>query len=247
MQSTNSNPGGFRRKPRRLHPPYDPGMSSVPVIAIDGPSASGKGTVAQRVAARLGFHYLDSGALYRLVAFAAIQQQIALDDEAALARATGSLEVRFLGENIMLNQEDVTDAIRSEAVGEGASRVAALPAVRQALLTRQRAFRQPPGLVADGRDMGSVVFPDAVLKIYLTADADERARRRHKQLIEKGMDANIMTLLQDIRQRDARDSARAIAPLQKCDDASLLDTTKLSIDAAVEQVLARYVVATRVP
>lgn len=222
-------------------------MSSVPVIAIDGPSASGKGTVAQRVAARLGFHYLDSGVLYRLVAFAAIQQQIALDDEAALARATGSLEVRFLGENIMLNQEDVTDAIRSEAVGEGASRVAALPAVRQALLTRQRAFRQPPGLVADGRDMGSVVFPDAVLKIYLTADADERARRRHKQLIEKGMDANITTLLQDIRQRDARDSARAIAPLQKCDDASLLDTTKLSIDAAVEQVLARYVVATRVP
>ncbi len=218
-----------------------------PVIAIDGPSASGKGTVAQRVAARLGFHYLDSGALYRLVTFGAFQQRVALDDEFALARLAGSLAVRFDGEKITLNQEDVTDSIRIEAVGEGASRVAALPAVRQALLERQRAFRQPPGLVADGRDMGSVVFPDAALKIYLTADADERARRRYKQLIEKGMDANITTLLQDIRQRDARDSARAIAPLQKSDDASLLDTTKLSIDAAVEDVLARYVAAKRVP
>jgi len=222
-------------------------ITSVPVIAIDGPSASGKGTVAQRVAARLGFHYLDSGALYRLVTLGALQQRVALDDESALARLAASLDVRFHGEKLFLNQEDVTDAIRTEAVGEGASRVAALPAVRQALLERQRAFRQPPGLVADGRDMGSVVFPDAVLKIYLTADADERARRRYKQLIEKGMDANITTLLQDIRHRDARDSARAVAPLQKSDDASLLDTTKLSIDAAVEQVLARYVAAKRVP
>lgn len=222
-------------------------MSSVPVIAIDGPSASGKGTVAQRVAARLGFHYLDSGALYRLVTFGAHQQRLALDDESALARLAGSLDARFHGENITLNQVDVTDLIRSEAVSEGASRVAALPAVRQALLERQRAFRQPPGLVADGRDMGSVVFPDAVLKIYLTADPEERARRRHKQLIDKGMGANMATLLQDIRHRDARDSARAVAPLQKSDDASLLDTTKLSIDAAVEQVLARYVVAKRVP
>lgn len=222
-------------------------MSSVPVIAIDGPSASGKGTVAQRVAARLGFHYLDSGTLYRLVTFDALQQRVALDDETTLARLAASLAVRFAGANIFLNQEDVTDSIRREAVSEGASRVAALPAVRQALLERQRAFRQPPGLVADGRDMGSVVFPDAVLKIYLTADAGERARRRYKQLIEKGMDANITTLLQDIRHRDARDSARAIAPLQKSDDASLLDTTKLSIDAAVEHVLARYVAAKQVP
>jgi len=219
----------------------------IPVIAIDGPTASGKGTVAQRVAARLGFHYLDSGALYRLVAFGALQQRVALDDGPALARLAASLDVRFNGENILLNQEDVTDSIRSEAVSDGASRVAALPAVRQALLERQRAFRQPPGLVADGRDMGSVVFPDAMLKIYLTADADERARRRHKQLIEKGMDANITTLLQDIRHRDARDSARAVAPLQKSDDASLLDTTKLSIETAVEQVLARYVAAKWVP
>ena len=221
--------------------------NTVPVIAIDGPTASGKGTVAQRVAARLGFHYLDSGALYRLVAFGALKQRVALDDGPTLARLAASLDVCFNGENIHLNQEDVTDSIRSEAIGDGASRVAALPAVRQALLERQRAFRQPPGLVADGRDMGSVVFPDAVLKIYLTADADERARRRHKQLIEKGMDANITTLLQDIRHRDARDSARAVAPLQKSDDASLLDTTKLSIEAAVEQVLARYVAAKRVP
>jgi len=216
------------------------------VIAIDGPSASGKGTVAQRVAARLGLHYLDSGALYRLSAFVALQQRVALDDEAALARLTASLVVRFFGENVFLNQEDVTYSIRSEAVSEGASQIATLPAVRRALLDRQRAFRQPPGLVADGRDMGSVVFPDAVLKIYLTADAGERARRRYKQLIEKGMGANITTLLQDIRHRDARDSARAAAPLQKSDDASLLDTTKLSIDAAVEQVLARYVAAKRV-
>ena len=216
------------------------------MIAIDGPSASGKGTVAQRVAARLGLHYLDSGALYRLSAFVALQQRVALDDEAALARLTASLVVRFFGENVFLNQEDVTYSIRSEAVSEGASQIATLPAVRRALLDRQRAFRQPPGLVADGRDMGSVVFPDAVLKIYLTADAGERARRRYKQLIEKGMGANITTLLQDIRHRDARDSARAAAPLQKSDDASLLDTTKLSIDAAVEQVLARYVAAKRV-
>jgi len=218
-----------------------------PVIAIDGPSASGKGTVAKRIAQRLGFHYLDSGALYRLVTLSALQKRVALDNEAALAQLAGALDVRFHEDNVFLNQEDVTDLIRSEEVSATASQVAVLPAVRQALLRRQRAFRQPPGLVADGRDMGSVVFPDAVLKIYLTADTAERALRRYKQLIEKGMDANITTLLQDIRQRDARDSARAIAPLQKSDDASLLDTTKLSIDAAVEQVLARYAAAKRVP
>lgn len=217
------------------------------MIAIDGPSASGKGTVAKQVAQRLGFHYLDSGALYRLVTLSALQNRLALDDEAALARLAGALDIRFQGDNVFLNQEDVTDLIRSEQVGANASRVAALPAVRRALLMRQRAFRRVPGLVAEGRDMGSVVFPDAVLKIYLTADTDERALRRHKQLIEKGMDASITTLLQDIRQRDARDSARAVAPLQKSDDASLLDTTKLSIDAAVEQVLARYAAAKRVP
>jgi cytidylate kinase len=219
----------------------------IPVIAIDGPSASGKGTVAKRIAQRLGFHYLDSGALYRLVTLSALQRRVAFDNEVALAQIAGALDARFQEDDVFLNQEDVTDLIRSEEVSAGASRVAALPAVRQALLKLQRAFRQPPGLVAEGRDMGSVVFPDALLKIYLTADAAERALRRHKQLIEKGMDANIAILLQDIRQRDARDSARAVAPLQKSDDACLLDTTKLSIDAAVEQVLARYDAAIRVP
>jgi cytidylate kinase len=218
-----------------------------PVIAIDGPSASGKGTVAKLVAQRLGFNFLDSGALYRAVALAALKAGVGLDDEAALARVAAALDISFDGDKIHMNQELVTDAIRSERISASTSEVAALPAVRQALLKRQRAFRQPPGLVADGRDMGAVVFPDAVLKIYLTADAAERTRRRYKQLIEKGMDANMATLLQDIRQRDERDSARATAPLQKSDDASLLDTTKLSIAATVEQVLARYAAAKQVP
>ena len=217
------------------------------MIAIDGPSASGKGTVAKRVAQHLGFHYLDSGALYRLVALAALKAQVGLNDQAAIGHLAGALKVRFDDDNIFLNQEDVTDAIRSEQVGANASRLAALPAVRQALLARQRAFRLPPGLVAEGRDMGTVVFPNAVLKIYLTADAAERASRRYKQLIEKGMDANMTALLQDIRHRDARDSARAVAPLRKSYDASLLDTTKLSIEEAAEQVLARYAAAKHVP
>ena len=219
----------------------------IPVIAIDGPSASGKGTVAKLVAGRLGFHYLDSGALYRLVALVAMRSQVPLDDESALARLAAHLDLVFRGDNVTLNQEDVTDSIRSEEVGAGASRVAALPEVRRALLTRQRAFRVAPGLVAEGRDMGTVVFPDATLKIYLTANVEERARRRHKQLIEKGMDANMATLLQDIRQRDGRDSARAAAPLQKAGDAISLDTTALTIAAAVDEVLARYAAASRVP
>ncbi len=219
----------------------------IPVIAIDGPSASGKGTVAKLVAQRLGFHFLDSGALYRAVTLAALKAGVGLDDEAALARVAAALDISFDGDAIHMNQELVTDAIRSERISASTSEVAAMPAVRQALLKRQRAFRQPPGLVADGRDMGAVVFPDAVLKIYLTADVAERTRRRYKQLIEKGMDANMATLLQDIRQRDERDSARATAPLQMSNDASLLDTTKLSIAAAVEQVLARYAAAKQVP
>ena len=221
--------------------------SAVPVIAIDGPSASGKGTVAKQVARRLGFHFLDSGALYRLVTLAAAKAGVGLHDEAALASLAAALDVCFDGDEIHMNQELVTDAIRSEQVSASTSQVAALRSVRQALLKRQRAFRRPPGLVADGRDMGSVVFPDAVLKIYLTADVGERARRRYKQLIEKGMDANMATLLQDIRHRDESDSARAVAPLQKGDDASLLDTTRLSIEAAVEQVLARYAAAIQGP
>ncbi|MEJ5211362.1 MAG: bifunctional 3-phosphoshikimate 1-carboxyvinyltransferase/cytidylate kinase [Burkholderiales bacterium] len=212
----------------------------VPVIAIDGPSASGKGTVAQRVAAQLGFHYLDSGALYRLVALAALRAGVAWDDEAGLARLAQGLDVRFEGGRVWLAGEEVTDAIRTEEVSQGASSVAQWPAVREALLDRQRAFRQPPGLVADGRDMGSVVFPDARLKIYLTASPEVRAQRRYKQLMEKGMSANIQTLLQDIRARDARDSQRSAAPLQKCADASLLDTSSLTIDQAVEAVLQQY-------
>jgi cytidylate kinase len=218
-----------------------------PVIAIDGPSASGKGTVAKRVAQRLGFHYLDSGALYRLVGFAARCAFVSSADVSKVAQLAAALDVRFDGDEVYLNQELVTDVIRSEAAGAAASEVAAHGAVRKALLGRQRAFRVPPGLVADGRDMGSVVFPDATLKIYLTADPQERAVRRYKQLIGKGMDANMAALLQDIQARDDRDSGRAVAPLQKSGDAILLDTTGVSIDDAVEQVLARYAAATQVP
>src|SRR6187455_667563 len=209
----------------------------VPVIAIDGPSASGKGTVAQRVAGKLGFHYLDSGALYRLVALAAIRSGVDLGDETALSEVTAHLDVVFEDSEIRLGNEDVSDAIRAEACSNAASRIAAYPQVRQALLARQRAFRRCPGLVADGRDMGSVVFPDAVAKIFLTASAETRAERRHKQLMEKGVDANIATLLEDIRERDRRDSNRAVAPLQVGAGTFLLDTTSLNIEQAVESVL----------
>jgi len=221
--------------------------NAVPVIAIDGPSASGKGTIAQLVARRLGFHYLDSGVLYRLVGLAARRAQVNTSDEMRVARLAKDLDVRFDNGEIYLNQELVTDFLRSEDAGAAASEVAALPAVRNALLLRQRALRAPPGLVADGRDMGSVVFPDARLKIYLTADAAERAKRRYKQLIGKGMDANMAALLQDIKARDGRDSGRAVAPLKKGSDAILLDTTNLSIDDAVNEVLARYATAAQVP
>jgi 3-phosphoshikimate 1-carboxyvinyltransferase/cytidylate kinase len=210
------------------------------VIAIDGPSASGKGTVAQRVAERLQFHYLDSGALYRLVAYTAIQSEVDLTDETALSDIARDLDVVFTGARILLKGEDVADAIRAEVCSNGASKVAAYPQVRASLLDRQRAFRQIPGLVADGRDMGSVVFPDAVLKIFLTADAETRAQRRYKQLMEKGIDANISTLLQDIRDRDARDINRSVAPLQQGADAILLDTTSLNIVQAVDEVLRQY-------
>ncbi len=215
-------------------------MNDTPVIAIDGPSASGKGTVAQRVAERLRFHYLDSGALYRLVAYTAIQSEVDLTDETELSGIARDLDVVFTGAKILLKGEDVADAIRAEVCSNGASKVAAYPQVRASLLDRQRAFRQMPGLVADGRDMGSVVFPDAALKIFLTADAETRAQRRYKQLMEKGIDANISTLLQDIRDRDARDINRSVAPLQQGADAILLDTTSLNIAQAVDEVLRRY-------
>lgn len=213
-------------------------MSHIPVIAIDGPSASGKGTVAERVARALGFHYLDSGALYRLVALAAERAGVDISDEARLAELAAGLDVRFQSGRIDLAGEDVSDAIRTEAVGVASSRVAALPAVRTALLARQRRFRQPPGLVADGRDMGSVVFTDADLKIFLTAGVEIRAERRYKQLMDKGIAASIHDLSRDLRERDARDAARPVAPLRQMPDARLLDTSEMSVDEAVEQVLA---------
>jgi 3-phosphoshikimate 1-carboxyvinyltransferase len=213
---------------------------SVPVIAIDGPSASGKGTVAQRVAQALGYHYLDSGALYRLLALAASQRGVALDDEAALAALALQIDIRFEGADIWLDGGQVGDELRTEQSGNAASKVAALPAVRAALLDKQKAFRQAPGLVADGRDMASVVFPDAALKIFLTASAEARAERRYKQLMEKGISVNIIDLLQEIRLRDERDSQRSVAPLQQAPGASLLETTNLNIEQAVSAVLSQY-------
>jgi cytidylate kinase len=213
---------------------------SVPVIAIDGPSASGKGTIAERVAQTLGFHYLDSGALYRLVALAALRSGVEFDNETAVAGLANDLDVRFGCGEIIIDSQIVTDDIRSEICSMGASRVAALPAVRRALLARQRAFRQTPGLVAEGRDMGTVVFPDATLKLFLTASAAVRAERRYKQLKEKGIDANIRTLLGELRERDGRDSARSVAPLQKAIDARELDSTGRGIEEIVRQVLDWY-------
>ena len=212
----------------------------LPVIAIDGPSASGKGTVAALVARELGFHYLDSGAIYRATAHAARLAGVALEDEAGLVELAWRIELRFDGVEVYLNGAAVGDVIRTEEAGRAASSIAARPALRAALLQRQRAFRQPPGLVSDGRDMGSVVFPDATLKVYLTASAEERAQRRYKQLIEKGFDANLSDLLQDLRDRDARDAARAAAPLRQSADAALLDTTSLTIAQAVARVLRWY-------
>jgi cytidylate kinase len=214
--------------------------NDAPVIAIDGPSASGKGTVAERVAAALGFHFLDSGALYRLVTLKALREEVPLDDPQALAMAARRMEISFRDGKLWLDGQDVTQSVRAEAVGSATSRVAASPQVRDALLERQRGFRQPPGLVADGRDMGSVVFPDAVLKVFLTADVAIRAERRHKQLMEKGMCAKMADVVEELRQRDARDSNRPVAPLRHYPDALFLDTGGLTIDQAVEQVLAWY-------
>ena len=211
-----------------------------PVIAVDGPAASGKGTIAQGVARALGFHYLDSGSLYRLVALKALQAGIPLDDGARLAQAAAGMTTAFVGDRIELDRVDVTTAIRSPAISAAASQVAVFPEVRRALLARQRAFRRPPGLVADGRDMGTVVFPDALLKVYVTASAEERARRRYKQLIEKGNPVTLAGLLREIRERDARDSARAAAPLRTAADAIVLDTTDMSIDASIAFVVEQF-------
>jgi cytidylate kinase len=215
-------------------------MATVPVIAIDGPSGSGKGTVAQQAAKALGFRYLDSGAIYRIAALAALRANISLSDEQRLAQLARQLDVRFDDGGVYLGAEDVSFELRSEATGNAASTIAVLPDLRVALLDRQRAFRRPPGLVADGRDMGSVVFPDAVVKIFLTASVEIRAERRYKQLIDKGMSANIAQILEELRDRDARDSARAAAPLKISEDAVLLDTTNLTVDQAVKFVLQRY-------
>ena len=211
---------------------------SVPIIAIDGPSASGKGTVAARVAQALGFHYLDSGALYRLVALAALRHGVTLDDTGGLARLAGSMDVSFDASGVRLDGADVGEALRTEEVSRAASRVASQGPVRDALLARQRAFRQAPGLVADGRDMGSVVFPEAALKVYLTADVGTRAERRHKQLMEKGMYARMEDVVEDLASRDARDASRAVAPLRHYPDAIFLDTTGLTIDQAVDRILS---------
>jgi cytidylate kinase len=212
----------------------------IPVIAIDGPSASGKGTVAALVANELGFHYLDSGAIYRVTAHAAMQKGVALDDEPALVALTRLLELRFDGAEVYLDGQPVGDAIRTEEAGRAASRIAALPDLRAALLDLQRGFRKAPGLVTDGRDMGSVVFPDATVKVFLTATAEERAKRRYKQLIEKGFGASLPALVQDLRERDARDASRATAPLRQEADANLLETTDMTIAHAVQQVIEWY-------
>ncbi|HJW54274.1 MAG TPA: (d)CMP kinase [Burkholderiaceae bacterium] len=214
--------------------------TGISVITLDGPTASGKGTVAHRVAERLGFHYLDSGALYRLTALMALRKNTPLTDEHALSKLAGALPCSFIGDKVFLMQENVTNAIRAEDVGNTASRIATLPAVRHALYGLQLQFRKAPGLVADGRDMGTVIFPHASLKIFLTASVEARAQRRYKQLIEKGFSANMQDLLNDLRERDARDSSRAIAPLKPAEDAHLLDTSDMSIDAAVEAVLGWY-------
>ena len=213
---------------------------NIPIIAIDGPSASGKGTIAERVAVALGFHVLDSGALYRLTALHAMRQGVELSDESAVAALASALPAEFSAGEIWLNGENATQAIRAEAVGDGASKVAALPRVRQALLERQRAYAQAPGLVADGRDMGTVVFPHAQVKVFLTASPEARAERRYKQLIEKGNPANLAALVRDMRARDERDTQRAVAPLKPAPDAALLDSTSLNIDQVVIAVLEQY-------
>lgn len=208
-----------------------------PVIAIDGPTASGKGTVAQKVAEHLGYHYLDSGALYRLVGLASFKKGISTASEHDLTPIAKDLNVIFQGDRIILEGEDVSDQIREEEMGRRASEVAIHPMVRQALVARQRTFRQKPGLVADGRDMASVIFTDAVTKVYLTASAEARAERRFKQLIAKGFSANIQVLLQDLRDRDERDANRSNSPLKAVEGAHHLDTTSMTIEEAVNQIL----------
>ena len=212
--------------------------SVAPVIAIDGPSASGKGTIAKRVADELSFHYLESGALYRLIALVSLRDGISA--EKALAEVAERMAVAFAGDKILLSDQDVTLDVRSEEVSKRASEVAKQPEVRKRLLKRQRAFRRPPGLVADGRDMGTVVFPDATLKLFLTASPEVRAERRYKQLIDKGIPANLRSLSRDLAERDARDRNRTVAPLVPAPDSQVLDSSALSIDAVAELIVRWY-------
>ncbi len=221
--------------------------SRPPIVAIDGPSGSGKGTVSRQLAIRLGWHYLDSGALYRLVGLAATRGRVDLGDAERVAALAAALDVRFAPaaelERVYLDGTEVAAELRTEQAGEAASRVAAIPAVRTALLQRQRDFARWPGLVADGRDMGTVVFPDAVLKVFLTASAEERAMRRHKQLKEKGIDVSLPDLSWDIAQRDARDANRTVAPLRPAPDARVIDSTSLSPGEVVARILEWLAVA----
>ena len=215
-------------------------MTSIPVITIDGPSGSGKGTVAVRIAEKLGFTLLDSGALYRSVGIAALRGEIDLRDHQQIAELARHLNIEFgvsSPDSVWLDGEDVSLEIRTDIGSELASQIGAIPAAREALYERQLAFRKAPGLVADGRDMGTVVFQDAIIKIYLTARPEERAQRRYKQLIDKGIDASLADLLRDLKERDARDSERPISPLKPAKDAVVLDTTDLHIDQVVAQVL----------
>ena len=213
-------------------------MTAAPVIAIDGPSASGKGTIARRVADELSFHYLESGALYRLIALVSLRDRVRA--EKALAEVAERMAINFVGGTIFLSNQDVTLDVRSEEVSKRASEVAKIPEVRKRLLKRQRAFRRPPGLVADGRDMGTVVFPDATLKLFLTASPEVRAERRYKQLIDKGIPANLRSLSRDLAERDARDRNRAVAPLVPAPDSQVLDSSALSIDAVAELIVRWY-------
>lgn len=218
-----------------IHP-----SEATPVITIDGPTASGKGTVAHRVAQALGWSVLDSGVLYRLTALAALQGKVAPEDEATLAQLALELDVSFSDGAILYEGRDVQDEVRQEQVGNLASRIAALAPVREAFLARQRAFQRPPGLVTDGRDMGTVVFPDAPLKVFLMADVQARAQRRANQLKEKGISANLLDLLRDLRERDARDTQRTHAPLVAAKDATVLDSSNLSIDDTTNSILALW-------